>query len=242
MKLYVIPVETACNASCNFCITRFRKHAQKEILDLGDLKKALEKQILEKIEITGGGEPMLHPEIEKVIDICSEKAKTQLYTNGFLAGTLHNSSKLEYLCISRMHQKEDENQRIMGISYDFSNILELDASIKLSLLLHKSGISDLPGLKDYLEWAAGRRNIKKVVVRQLFSQDYKGKLNSEFISTQKLCNDAHIKNYKIINGNPAFNFKNLEVEFEYRSCSCEIQNPVLHADGKLYRGWDLGEL
>ncbi len=240
MKLYVIPIETACNAYCNFCITKFRKHAQKEILDLKDLRKTLEKQSLEKIEITGGGEPMLHPAIEKIIDVCSEKAKTQLYTNGFLVRSANNLSKLEYLCISRMHQNDDENQRIMGISYDFNNILELNVNIKLSLLLHKSGISSLLELRNYLEWAMNKKNVKKVVVRQLFDYDLKGRLGSEFVSTEKLFNNMHVKNYKIIDGNPIFNFKNLEVEFECRSCSCEVQNPVLHADGRLYGGW--GEL
>ena len=41
MKLYVLPVERICNASCRFCITNFRETSKKEFLDIRDLERVL---------------------------------------------------------------------------------------------------------------------------------------------------------------------------------------------------------
>ena len=42
MKLYVIPVENSCNASCDFCITKVRKKngilCDENLLELSDLE------------------------------------------------------------------------------------------------------------------------------------------------------------------------------------------------------------
>ncbi len=54
MKLYAIPVETACDASCEFCITKFRR-GFGDFLDPDAVEKSLEGKEFEKIEITGGG-------------------------------------------------------------------------------------------------------------------------------------------------------------------------------------------
>lgn len=37
--------------------------------------------------------------------------------------------------------------------------------------------------------------------------------------------------------NPHLDWNSLDVEFEFRTCACELDNPVLHADGRLYKGW-----
>ena len=242
MKLYLIPVEKLCNASCGFCITDSRKTSDKEFIDIGDLDKIIRSfvhQEIEKIEITGGGEPTLHPHLNEIIDICSSKTKTQLYTNGstFLR-KIKNLDELEYLCISRTHYDERENERIMGIKQDISYIKLGSTPIKLSLILLKSGINKRKEILSYLHWA--EKFAKKVVIRQLFQHDdpfYQEKFKEEFVSTEKLAGDLNL-DYKIMNnGNRTFRINNLEVEIEQRSCACEISNLVLHADGKLYKGW-----
>ncbi|MBI4451329.1 radical SAM protein, partial [Candidatus Woesearchaeota archaeon] len=84
MKLYVLPVETACNAACPFCITDYRQTARKELLDIGSLDAVLNKYSFERIEITGGGEPLLHHDIGRIVEKCAASAQTHLYTNGIL--------------------------------------------------------------------------------------------------------------------------------------------------------------
>ncbi|MBI4153779.1 radical SAM protein [Candidatus Woesearchaeota archaeon] len=236
MKLYALPIESACNGSCKFCITKFREQAAQEVLDLRILEKTMEKLDVDKIEITGGGEPTLHPEIDKIIVACSEKAKTQLYTHGANLRGIKNLSKLESLCISRAHYDDKINWQIMGVEYKLSAGLEHRVPIKFSLLLHQSGIHTPEEVIRYLEWASGKA--KKVVIRQLFEHEYKGALTTEHISSEEVFNNLRIKDYKKTEqGNPIFNFNGLECEIEIRSCACETHNPVLHANGKVYKGW-----
>ena len=73
---------------------------------------------------------------------------------------------------------------------------------------------------------------KKVVVRQLF--DYEGELKREFISTRNLVENF---DYYEKEGNLHSLFLDMPIEFELRNCACELNNPVLHADGRVYKGW-----
>jgi MoaA/NifB/PqqE/SkfB family radical SAM enzyme len=235
MKLYIIPVGSRCNASCKFCITNLRSTPKKEFLDISDLKRTLSQNLFKKIEITGGGEPLLHPKINEIISLCTLHAPTQLYTNGKLINLLRKNN-LRFLCLSRAHHNDNQNKEIMGISYPIQKVRELDIPLKLSLLLHKSGINDAPGVRDYIKWAK-KIGATEVVVRQLFDQEFSNK-NSEFVSTKNLFSQLKIKNDGSKGGNPIFYLNDIKVEFEYISCSCENQNPILHSDGKLTKDWN----
>lgn len=240
MKIYVVPVESKCNASCDFCITNVRKKSgvlcNEEFLNLFDLETSLKDSGLAcfeesvfrritKIEITGGGEPTLHPEIDKVIDICSKTAPTQMYTNGALANKVSNLEDLDYLCISRAHYLNSENQRIMGISYDINELMDrLPFQVKLSLMLCKQGIHTKEQFKDYIYWAS-KIGAEKVVVREMFNLDY-GNNNAEYVPITELFFSLGLK-ARYEGKNPVVNDF---VEFEFPEMT-------LHADGKMRRGW-----
>ena len=240
MKLYILPVEKACNAKCKWCITNFRETASREFLELGSLERVLEKGNFDKIEITGGGEPTLHPSINRIIEMCAERVDTQLYTNGSLLSRISSFTKLKQLCISIAHYDMKKNHEIMGIYPDLLTITNMRHdywnNVKLSLLLHKSGIHTKDEVLKYFDWA--NNWAEKVVVRQMFEHDYRDALKGEFISSEKIFKELRINDFKLTkHGNPVFQYGNLEVEVEYRSCACEMNNPVLHADGKLHKGW-----
>jgi len=241
MKMYVIPTELACNARCAFCITKFRKTADTQFLALSDLSDALKRFELEKIEITGGGEPTLHPDISEVIERCSDKTRTQMYTHGANLEGSGNLNRLETLCVSMAHYDEGENRRIMGVNPEFHVLRSLSVPIKFSLLIHKSGIHTREELLKYLDKSVSLGFVRKVVVRQMFEQDYQGRLNGEFVSSEKLFRQLGVPNVfsstLTAQGNSVFDYQGLEVEVEYRSCACEMDNPVLHADGSIHRGW-----
>lgn len=236
MKLYVVPIGSICNASCSFCITKFRKPGRKEFLNPYSLSKVLSKDF-ERIEITGGGEPTIHPEIEKIIDLCSQKTETQMYTNGYFIP--ENIEKLSFLCISRAHYKKSANQKIMKTNFDFDRIKNFKIPIKLSLLLHKSGINSERELLNYIKWAKDKA--QKIVVRQMFSHEnkkYKEYFKKEFVSAENILREEKFGKPKItIQGNKIFDIYGLEVEVESRSCSCDEGNPVLFSNGILYKGW-----
>ncbi len=233
MKLYVLPIGSRCNARCPYCITRFRK-LEDSILDIDVLTDVLNKNKYDRIEITGGGEPSLHPQINKIIDICSRNCPTNIYTNG-----LYNPKNPDVqVCLSRAHHEDAINEEIMGVHYDMDKYGD-QTNLKLSLILHKSGISTLADLEKYFVWA--RKYAKKVVIRQLFEYEdpgYDRYYAREYVSSPELAEELGQRfPFKIIDGNYFFDLDGLTVEFEGRSCACETTNPVLGADGKLRGGW-----
>ena len=123
MKVYVVPTEKLCNGSCSFCVTNSRDKINSEFLEVSKLEAALEKFDISKIEITGGGEPLLNKHIEEIIRICSNKAYTRMYTNGALLHK-YDVSLLDELCISRGHYSDDTNEKIMGVRYDIKKLHE----------------------------------------------------------------------------------------------------------------------
>jgi len=233
MKLYVIPIERNCNGKCPFCITRFRDY-KNHLLKTDRLREVLENNEFEKIEITGGGEPSVHPKIFEIIKLCKSYAPTQIYTNGSLNFD-SKQNELTKICLSRAHYNDSENQRIMGIKYDIRKYKGLP--VKLSLMIHKSGISTEAEVLKYVEWAKNRSD--SIVIRQLFKYQEPGYIafyNEEFVPTAELF--KNLKGSRLENGNRSLKIKNVEVEIEERTCSCESQNPVLHADSVLAEGWE----
>src|SRR3989344_1830723 len=100
MKLYVLPVEKICKGKCQWCITRYRKIANANFLSINDLRNKLEVGKFDKIEITGGGDPTSHPDLDKIITSCAENAPTHMYSHGDGISKFNSLKRLERLCIS----------------------------------------------------------------------------------------------------------------------------------------------
>jgi uncharacterized Fe-S cluster-containing radical SAM superfamily protein len=234
-KLYVIPVESACNASCPYCVNQFR-NLGNSFLDVGELEKCLnEIGKLDAIEISGGGEPTLHPKIERIIELCADKTRTQMYSNGFIVDSLSLDvlKRLNPLCISRAHYDSKINEEIMGVKYS-DYLFSYGLDIKLSAVLFKGGIENVSDAEDYISWAIGKS--KKVVFRQLFSDvNYPLDISERVVSVFPFI-DYFFGRSDLVN--PTLKLEGLEVEFETRSCSCENTNPILHADGKINLSWE----
>jgi len=82
-KIY-IEITNVCNLNCNFCPKTSRT---PEYMSESLYKKAIDesKQLAEEITLHVMGEPLLHPEIEKIINYAKEKdVKINLTTNGTL--------------------------------------------------------------------------------------------------------------------------------------------------------------
>lgn len=248
MKIYVVPVENSCNARCLFCTTKFKSDKEfGNLLAISDLSQ-IDYMDVDKIEITGGGDPFLHPEIWHIISYCVGKAPTQIYTNASLLNVSRDAKtlkKLAYLCISRSHYDESENERIMGVrqSVNIDGLVKDGVSIKLSVVMCRSGIANVDDLRKFLDWS-NKLGVKKVVARRLFdfengaiSDAYKEIIAQEFVSVDKLHEHLKIESCDFHEGNAIFDWHGMEVEIENRSCACEIRHPVLRGNGRMYLGW-----
>lgn len=223
MKIYLIPVESVCNGKCNFCITKYRKKINSEFIDISKLKELNKFKNIQKIEITGGGEPSFHLNIDEIIDFCSKKWVTSIYTNGSFSPT--KNSKIE-ISVSRIHYDDKINEQIMGVKYNFDKYKNF--KVKLSLMLHKEGINSIDELEKYLLWAKEKR-VNKVVIRKIA---YNDTWESYQIS----------KKYNI-DINDSFRQKIEEkygdfVEFDLESCDTHNSNLLMRSDGNLYLDWE----
>ena len=247
MKLYIIPIQSQCNASCIFCITRHRQESGfGETLKLNYLNQ-LNNLNIEKIEITGGGEPLLHPQINDIIQKSSQKVFTQLYTNGLLLSCLSQKSlkSLGKLCISRAHFDPVKNQKLMRINVNNQDLITVTKKIntKFSLVLTSSGISSYEDILKYIDWVISVGG-REVVIRRMFLFNYPDLVKSETeINLYKIIEKLK-SNFKVQQETDEkifFNIHALPVEIELRSCDCELNHPILRPNGKLYFGWGKNE-
>lgn len=89
-KIY-IEITNICNLNCSFCAKNNRK---QEFISLDRFMYILDqiKNYTEYIYLHVMGEPLLHPEINKIIKFANEKGlKVNITTNGFLIDKLNNN-------------------------------------------------------------------------------------------------------------------------------------------------------
>lgn len=223
MKMYLIPVESICNGKCNFCITKSRNKISSDFINITKLNNLNKFKNIQKIEITGGGEPSFHPKINEIINYCSKRWNTCIYTNGRLSPP--KNTKIE-ICVSRVHYDDKVNEQIMGVKYDFDKYKNF--RVKLSLMLHKDGINSIKKLEKYLFWAK-EKGVSKVVIRRIAYND-----NWESYQISKKYNaevdESFIKKIKDKFGN--------FVDFDLESCDNYNLNLIMRSNGEYYLDWD----
>jgi MoaA/NifB/PqqE/SkfB family radical SAM enzyme len=88
VSLQLIPTDR-CNLNCVFCSVKKRKGDEIDLIDILDKVDKLCYLGLETVEITGGGEPTLYPDIDKLI--------YELHSRGLLLGLVTNGIRLKQL-------------------------------------------------------------------------------------------------------------------------------------------------
>lgn len=112
-RMYLIPVKDKCNANCTFCYMHEKEkdELKPRFIDLSKLENIVSELGggVKEVEITGGGEPLLHPKIEDIVSLFQkENIYTKIYTNGFL---LKPIKKIDEMNISRVHWDSEINNK-----------------------------------------------------------------------------------------------------------------------------------
>ena len=147
-RLYLIPVREICNASCSFCYMKEKEinTAIPQFIDISNLEEIVDeiRSEIKEVEITGGGEPLLHKEIGKIIELFkSRKIYTKMYTNGFL---LKEIPKVDEINISRVHWNSEINNKFYQSSQqnDLDDVLthyqKFSNKIRMQTILLKDAI------------------------------------------------------------------------------------------------------
>ncbi len=162
-KCYIVPVQKACNCDCIFCISKSRDYDKEdEFLKVDDEFieniKLLKRRGIKKIEITGGGEPMLHPNIELIVSIIKEiisDCYIKIYTNGFI---LKKVEGIDEVNISLVSDNDRVNDYFMNPKSNVSFAERIGyyresyplSKLRLSIPLMKGGIDSLDKLNDLI--------------------------------------------------------------------------------------------
>jgi organic radical activating enzyme len=153
-RVYLIPVKYACNADCTFCITE-REKLQPAFAALGEylpadrLREVLQPlpEEVTEIEVTGGGEPFLHPKLPEILEQIRSwrpSVKIKLYTNGFL---LRPIPPVDELNISRCHDDTARNQEV----YRGRRPTDLEAAARFFRPFAESIRLQVPLMRGYID-------------------------------------------------------------------------------------------
>jgi len=147
----------ACNLKCRFCYNSQQPilcSRYKNIIDRLESEKVME------IVLTGG-EPMLHPDFIKIVELCSTKfIKVQIQTNGThitkeMAKTLE-SFQVQSVNVS-LHGFEETNDYLTGVKGSYKKALDgikamlsTNVMVVSNFVLTSKNISELPAHIDFL--------------------------------------------------------------------------------------------
>ena len=133
-KIY-IEVTNACNLNCDFCIKNKRKIKNISIDEFNILLSKI-KGYTNYLYFHVLGEPLMHKDINKLIDIASKDFKINITTNGYLIDKISNNKNIRQLNISLHSFNPKYNISLTNyLDNIFSSIDKLSNNTYISLRL-----------------------------------------------------------------------------------------------------------
>jgi MoaA/NifB/PqqE/SkfB family radical SAM enzyme len=125
---FEIDASNACQNDCDFCMFAFHIKKNRVHLNMDLYRKTIwdfTRHGIKSITFTGGGEPLMHPNIRDMIELADHlDIKVGVVSNGiFLDKIQEISNKLEYVRISLDSASPDTYKRTKHTSY-FGQIVE----------------------------------------------------------------------------------------------------------------------
>ncbi len=226
-KCYIIPVQNACNCDCIFCISKSRNYDKKDELLKVDNKfieniQLLKRRNIKKFEITGGGEPLIHPDIELIVSIIKRiipDSYIKLYTNGFILKTIEGIDEVNLSIISDndeinalfMDPKNNIpfNQRIMYFRENYPS-----SKLRLSIPLIKGGVDNIEKLDALIKNTT--QIVDEYVVRTLYPHSL-------------IYSDSYVE----------FPINNKKVIYEKDNDVSDFDGLILWSDNEFYKDFNL---
>lgn len=118
-KIY-LEITNACNLSCSFCIKN-KRHIK--YLDITEFKLILDKlePYTDYLYFHVLGEPLIHPQINELINIAAQRFNVQITTNGYLIDKIKVNPNIRQLNIS-LHSFDSKYK--IPLEIYMNNILE----------------------------------------------------------------------------------------------------------------------
>lgn len=144
-KIY-IEITNVCNLNCSFCAQNTRKPQFMTIDEFTTILNKI-KNYTKYIYLHVMGEPLLHPEINNIIEIATKNNfKVNITTNGFLIDRLDENKQIRQINLS-LHSVKEQNQ--------------INSTIYFSKLFKKSEIFAEKGT--YINFRVWRNNCNDII-------------------------------------------------------------------------------
>jgi MoaA/NifB/PqqE/SkfB family radical SAM enzyme len=134
-KVY-IEITNKCNLSCDFCIQNKR---ELKNISIEEFKIVLEKlkQVTNYLYFHILGEPLIHPNINELIDIASKDFNINITTNGYLINRIKDNKNIRQINIS-LHSFDDKynislDKYLENIFNSIDNLLKNNTYVSLRL-------------------------------------------------------------------------------------------------------------
>lgn len=134
-KIYV-EITNGCNLKCDFCIKNDRK---TKFINIDEFKILLDKikSYTDYLYFHILGEPILHPNINELINIASKDFKINITTNGYLIDRIKNNKNIRQINIS-LHSFDDKykvsiNDYLDNVFNSIDKLIENNTYISLRL-------------------------------------------------------------------------------------------------------------
>lgn len=142
-KIYV-EITNNCNLSCDFCTHNKREN---KFISIDEFKTLLDriKDYTDYIYLHVLGEPLLHPNINELIDIASKNYKVNITTNGHLIKQINDNHNIRLINIS-LHSyngKKENLNKYMNEIFKVSDNLSNDTYISYRLWVKSKYTKDI---------------------------------------------------------------------------------------------------
>lgn len=178
----LLPVARACDCECPFCFSRSslnalpRERSPWEPSALHDHLLWARSRGATRAVITGGGEPLLRPELALASARAAARVfgEVALFTNGSrltrdLALALADAG-LSHLCWSRHHWDDARNRAVMGpAAPDIDVVLRaaLGLRVRATCVMHRGGVETADDARGYLS-ALGARGVEEFTFKHTY--------------------------------------------------------------------------
>jgi len=194
-SLSFLPVANACQARCPFCFSKasVSADAASERIDwarITDVIHAATQRGVERVVITGGGEPSLlsDEDLQRLIrQSAAQIPRVVLISNGFKWGVMPtkareasirqlNDSGLSILALSRHHFDSRQNASLMKLETHSERVADTWSAIRSELsqlklrwicVLQRGGIENRDSLTNYLDWAV-ESGVDEICFKELY--------------------------------------------------------------------------
>lgn len=222
MTLYFHPVKSLCNNNCNFCITKQQLNVYNKYPEFVDCRDIDIDEIFRNkntscIEVTGGGEPTIHPKICSLLNMLkSTNKKIKLYTNGLNLITklphidvITISTNIETLWLS---EEREILKKAINAYKDKCSTLRVRVYYPYDSL-------DVLIFKRFIDTYNAEKSTYYLVNQWILGKDFNNKnsLKEEF---------ENIKNM--------FPFS-IKLDDNEKNC---LSYPLLYTDGKIHENWN----